>query len=75
MKKKPVTLRVTKKMTAFELQGFIDFVHAVDPELNPDELITLAAFIVRSLPEIFISSPVMISQVKGMAQAMKNQRK
>ena len=75
MKRKPVTLRRPKKMALFELQRFVNFLSEVDPELKPDELVTLTAFIVHGLPEIFTSSPVMLKQLKGIAQAMKNQRK
>ncbi|MEH2057596.1 MAG: hypothetical protein V7K97_15810 [Nostoc sp.] len=75
MKKKPVTLRVAKNLALFELQDFIDFLHAVDPELNPDELTSLTAFVVHSLPKMFTTSPEMLNLLKEIAQAIKNQRK
>jgi hypothetical protein len=74
MKRKPATFQKPKNMALFELQRFINFVHTVEPELNGDELILLAAFILHGLPQVFSSSPVMLRQITNIAQAIKSQR-
>ncbi len=46
-----------RSLAIYELEQFINYVHAIDPELRPDQAIALTAFILDRLPEVFKTKP------------------
>ena len=57
-----------------QVQKFLDYLHDFDPELAPDEVISLAAAIINELPDAFTNDPEMLSSLKTGCEFIKTQR-
>ncbi|MEH2000581.1 MAG: hypothetical protein V7L00_17850 [Nostoc sp.] len=64
-----------RSLAIYELEKFIEYVGTLDSELQPDERIVLAAFLLQGLPQLFEQNPVLMDQVKVIAVKMRLKRR
>ncbi len=77
MTKQKISSKVVRarSLAVYELEQFIGYVGTIDPELEPDQRIVLAAFILSGFPQLFKQNPDLTNQVKNIATNMKLKRK
>ncbi|MHC5914887.1 MAG: hypothetical protein ACYTXE_28725 [Nostoc sp.] len=76
MTKQRISSKVVRarSLAIYELEELISYIRTIDPELEPDQAITLTAYILDKLPEIFQENPTLLDQIKDMAANMKFKR-
>lgn len=63
-----------RSLAIYELEKFIGYIRTIDPELEPDQSIALAAFILDELPQLFQQNPTLLNRIKDMSANMKLKR-
>ncbi|MEH2164554.1 MAG: hypothetical protein V7K38_26760 [Nostoc sp.] len=76
MTKQKISSKVVRARTLliYELEEFIGYIRTIDPELEPDQAIVLAAFILDGLPQLFQESPALLDRMKEIAKSVKLKR-
>lgn len=62
-----------KILAVYELDQFINYIHAVDPDLNLNECIAVAAVALHNFPKLFQETPWLMDHLKETAAAIKRQ--
>ncbi|MEH1905842.1 MAG: hypothetical protein V7L04_31805 [Nostoc sp.] len=75
MTKRKILSRVVdaKILAIYELDQFIDYIHTVDPELNLNQSIAVAAVALHNLPELFQRNPLLMEHLTETAATIKRQ--
>ncbi|MBW4642932.1 MAG: hypothetical protein KME23_08040 [Goleter apudmare HA4340-LM2] len=68
-------LIIASEMLSLEMIRLIEFVESLDPELNCTQSTLLTSQIVKSMPQVFIQHPDIITQIKQQAQVVKSKIK
>ncbi|MBN3897344.1 MAG: hypothetical protein HWQ41_19310 [Nostoc sp. NOS(2021)] len=73
MTKQKISSKVVRarSLAIYELDQFIDYIHIVDPKLNIDQAIVLAAFALHDLPQLFQINPELLNRLKEIAQEIR----
>ncbi len=77
MTKQKISSKVVRArcLAVYELDRFILYIRTINPELEADQSIVLAAFLLARLPELFKQNPALVDQVKDVATDMKLKRR
>lgn len=68
-------MKRSSELCANQVQGFIEYIRRVDPELKWHEAIRVTAAVVNALSSSFESDPEMMADLKVACQKLKAQRK
>ncbi|MHC5740236.1 hypothetical protein [Nostoc sp.] len=58
-------------LAIYELEKFYDYIRTIDPELEPDQAIVLAAYVLSDLPKLFQQNPALTERIKEIATSLK----
>ncbi len=76
MTKSKISSKVVRarSLAIYELEKFFDYIRTIDPELEPDQAIVLAAFVLADLPNLFKLNPELVDRTKEIAKSIKLKR-
>ncbi|MEH2197404.1 hypothetical protein [Nostoc sp.] len=77
MTKSKLSSKVVRARTlaVYELEKLFDYIRTIDPELEPDQVIVLTAFVLSDLPNLFKQNPELVERMKGIATNVKLKRR
>ncbi|MEH2089684.1 hypothetical protein [Nostoc sp.] len=73
MTKSKISSKVVRArgLAIYELEKLFEYVRTIDPELEPDQTIVLAAFVLADLPNLFKQNPELVGRIKEIATDLK----
>ncbi|MEH1948162.1 MAG: hypothetical protein V7K77_14595 [Nostoc sp.] len=73
MTKQKISSKVVRArgLAIYELEKLYDYIRTIDPELEPDQAIVLAAFVLADLPNLFKLNPELVDRTKEIATDIK----
>lgn len=73
MTKQKISSKVVRArgLVIYELEKFLDYIRTIDPELEPNQAIVLAAFVLSDLPNLFKQNPELVDRIKEIASDIK----
>ncbi|MHC5757042.1 hypothetical protein [Nostoc sp.] len=73
MTKQKISSKVVRarNLAIYELEKFFDYIRTIDPELEPNQAIVLAAFVLADLPNLFKQNPELVNRIKEIATNIK----
>ena len=60
-----------RSLAMYELEQFIGYIRSIEPELRPDQVVVLTAFILNDLPKLFQQNPKLLERIKEIAENMR----
>lgn len=64
----------SKALIAYELDQLTKFITQFDPQLTPIESSVVAAYILHSLPQLFMNNPLLMNKLSQMSTTIKRNR-
>ncbi|MEH1771581.1 hypothetical protein [Nostoc sp.] len=73
MTKQKISSKVVRarNLAIYELEKFFDYIRTIDPQLEPNQAIVLAAFVLADLPNLFKQNPELVDRIKEIATNIK----
>lgn len=60
-----------RTLAIYELEKFTLYIRTTDPELRPDQVLVITAFLLHKLPELFQKNPELMDQLNDMTTNVK----